>query len=46
MCVYLNIHNIYTVHVHILREQKPLFWMQLIAINHLTALIFPKSKNY
>ncbi len=31
---------IYTVHTHILCIQKLLFWMRLIAINRLTALIY------
>ncbi len=45
MCIYiyiymhLCIHNKYTVHKHILCKQKRLFWMRLIAINCLTALI-------
>ncbi len=30
----------YTVHTHILCNQKLLFWMRLIEINHLTALIY------
>ncbi len=38
MCLYLYIHNKYTVHINILCKQKLLFWMQLIAINRLTAL--------
>jgi len=38
------------VHPHILCKHKLLFWMQLIAINRLTALIYiyskSSSKNY
>ncbi len=30
----------YIVHTHILCKQKLLFWMWLIAINRLTALLF------
>ncbi len=37
MCIYR--HNKYTQYTHILCEQKLLFWMRLIAINGLTALI-------
>ncbi len=33
------IHNKYTQYTHTLCKQKLLFWMQLIAINRLTALI-------
>ncbi len=46
MCVYLYIHNKYTqsVHIHISCNQKLLFWMRLIMINHLTVLI--KIKIY
>ncbi len=39
MCVYSYIHNKYTPYTHICK-QKLLFWMRLIAINHLTALIY------
>ncbi len=43
MCVYLYIHNKYTqythIYIYILCKQKLLFWMRLIAINRLTALI-------
>ncbi len=39
MYVYLYIHNKYTQYTHILCKQKLLFWMQLITINRLTALI-------
>ncbi len=40
MCVYLYIHNKYTQYTHILLcEQKLLFWMRLIAINRLAALL-------
>ncbi len=38
MCVYLYIDNKY-IHIHILCKQKLLFWMRLIVINRLTALI-------
>ncbi len=43
MCLYLYIHNKYTQHTHILYilcKQKLLFWMWLVAINRLTALIY------
>jgi len=39
MCVYLFIHNKYTQHTHILSKHKLLFWIRLIVINHLTALV-------
>ncbi len=40
MCVYLHIHNKYTQYTHtVLCKQNLLFWMQLIAINRLTAII-------
>ncbi len=39
MCVYLYIHNKYTQYTHIYYVNKNLFWMRLIAINRLTALI-------
>ncbi len=38
--IYIYTHNKYTQYTHILCEQKHLFWMQLIAINHLTPLIY------
>ncbi len=39
MYVYLYIHNTYTQYKHsILCQQNLLFWMRLIAMNHLTAL--------
>ncbi len=40
MGVYLYIHNKYTQYTHILCKQKLLFWMWLIVINRLTALIY------
>ncbi len=40
MFVYLYIHNKYTQYTHILRKQKLLFWMRLIVIKHLPAVIF------
>ncbi len=40
MCIYIYIINIDSaLHTHILCKQKLLFWMRLITINHLTALI-------
>ncbi len=39
MCVHLYIHNKYTQYTHIYYVNKQLFWMRLIAINCLTALI-------
>ncbi len=39
MCVYLYIHNKCTQHTHILCKQKLSFWMRLITINRLTALL-------
>ncbi len=49
MYMHVNIFKIYTVcvciyiyintHIHIVCKQKKIFWMRLIAINHLTALI-------
>ncbi len=39
MCIYIYTLQIYTLHTHILHKQKLLFWMRLIAINCLTALI-------
>ncbi len=50
MCVYVNgvyiyIHNKYT-HVHTqICQQKLLFWMQLIAINCLTALYVTETNK-
>ncbi len=32
-------YSLYTVHTHILCKQILLFWMRLIVINHLTALV-------
>ncbi len=41
MFVYLSIHNKYTQHTHMYYVKKLfLFWMRLIVINHLTALIY------
>ncbi len=40
MSVYLYIHNKYTEYTHIYYVNKNLFWMRLITINHLTALIY------
>ncbi len=37
--VFIYIHNKYTQYTHVLCKQKLLLWMQLIAINRLTALI-------
>ncbi len=40
MCIYIYIINIHSTHIYtVLRKQKLLFWMRLIAINRLTALI-------
>ncbi len=39
MCVCLYIHNKYTQYTHMFCKQKLIFWMRLIMINHLTALI-------
>ncbi len=39
MCIYIYIINIHSTHTHILCEEKLLFWMRLITINRLTALI-------
>ncbi len=39
VCIYIYIYIIYTVHTHIYYVNKHLFWMRLIAINRLTALI-------
>ncbi len=39
MCLYLYIHNKYTQYTLIYYVNKNLFWMQLITINRLTALI-------
>ncbi len=39
MCAYLYIHNKYTQYAYIYK-QKLLFWMRLIVINHLTALVW------
>ncbi len=39
VCVFIYTLYIYTVHIHILCKQKLLFWMWLITINHLTALV-------
>ncbi len=47
VCVYLYVHNKYTQCTHILSKQKPLFWMWLITINHLTELMLTyQIKNY
>ncbi len=40
VCVYLCIHNKYTQYTYIYYANKNLFWMRLIAINHLTAQLF------
>ncbi len=47
MCIYIHIINIHSTHTHthILCKQKLLFWMQLIAINRLTALDFKDKKE-
>jgi len=39
MYVYIYKHNKYTQFTHILCQQKRLFWMRLIVINHLKALV-------
>ncbi len=39
MCVHLYIHNKYTQYTHTYYVNKNLFWMRLITINNLTALI-------
>ncbi len=48
MCVYLYIHNKYTQYTYIyyVNKKKRLFWMRLIAINHLTALLSWFSQKY
>jgi len=47
MCVYLYIYNNYAWCTHIvLCKHKLVFWMRLIAINHLTALIKAKCLYY
>ncbi len=38
--IYICICNKYTQYTHILCKQKLSFWMRLITINHLTALVF------
>ncbi len=48
VCIYIYIHiiNVHsTVHTHILCKQKLLFWMRLIEINRLTALIYVHNVN-
>ncbi len=46
MSLYLYMHNKYTQYnIHILCKQKLLFWMRLISINHLTALLYTHYKN-
>ncbi len=44
VCLYIYIINIHSTHSYILCKQKLLFWMRLITINHLTALIFNQVK--
>ncbi len=40
MCLYLYIHNKHTQYTYIYYVNKLLFWIRLIAINRLTALIY------
>ncbi len=39
VCVFIYTHNKYTQYTHIYVNKKRLFWMRLIAINRLTALV-------
>jgi len=40
VCIYIYTKELYTVHPQTLCKHKLLFWMRLIAINRLTALIY------